>query len=109
MYPRDQLSHLEDIFNEAGEDSEEIVEDRLVQTWTEDYVRLKQLHLGKEEWRRRLLLFRLERKQLKLMFASCTWSRRYPRETATARRRQLETMSSMYLRKVATKCPIHLR
>ena len=103
MYPRDQLSHLEDVFDEPVEDSEEVVEDRLVQTWTEDDVRLQQLHLGKEERLRRLLLFRLKKKQVKVMVASCTWSRRYPRETATARSRHLETMSSMYLRKVATK------
>ena len=61
--PWDELSHLEDVFDEAGEDGEEVVEDGLVQTWTEDYVRLQQLHLCKEERLRRLLLFRLEMKK----------------------------------------------
>ena len=65
MYPRDQLSHLEDVFDEPVEDSEEVVEDRLVQTWTEDDVRLQQLHLSKEERLRRLLLFRLKKKSIK--------------------------------------------
>ena len=61
--PWDQLSHLEDVINEPGEDREEVVEDRLVQTWTEDYVRLQQLHFGKKERLGRLLLFCLRKKQ----------------------------------------------
>ena len=66
VYPWDQLSHLEDVFDEPGEDGEEVVEDRLVQTRTEDYIRLQQLHLCKEERLRRLFLFRLEEKELKV-------------------------------------------
>ena len=69
--PWDELSHLEDVFDEAGEDGEEVVEDGLVQTRTEDYVRLQQLHLCKEERLRRLLLFRLEEIQLKVTVVSC--------------------------------------
>ena len=59
VYPWDQLSHLEDVVDKAGEDCEEVVEDGLVQTRPEDYVGLQQLHLSKEQRLWILLLFSL--------------------------------------------------
>ena len=64
VYPWDQLSHLEDVVDQAGEDGEEVVEDCLVQTWTEDYVRLQQLHLRQEKRLWRLLPFGLKKTNL---------------------------------------------
>ena len=59
VYPWDQLRHLEDVVDKAGEDGEKVVEDGLVQTRPEDYVGLQQLHLSKEQRLWILLLFSL--------------------------------------------------